>query len=381
MPIDDPQRLVIDRSPPAHLDDAEIRAWAEHQRAFISSVMRDMGPEREAVASAVERVGATPVLFERLGGRDDGPQLAYLDGVRGSDIYFGILGDRYGVPDETGYSPTHREYNEAVHQGLRISVWNTTGDLDGHQRDFLDEIRVFHTTGDYSTPTELGEKVEARLRELAAQAHSPWCKVGEALFRASHFADTGSRLQIEALLRDDAVVAVLEGLRPDQWGRGGLPRVTCLGRSYLASVESVKVEMTAGRAKRVTVEAIRTGESAESYGGITYGQHGPDDLTEIGLRVALFGEENPLGSMSFAEVPDPIGPLRGLQLSDDVLPGVVEVLLVESLVGSGRAQRLPAVRLGPHHRGGRRILVEWLPPRRYTNEEPQVRSLDGRVQL
>ena len=33
-------------------------------------------------------------MFERLGGRDDDAETAYLASVRSSDIYVGILGDR-----------------------------------------------------------------------------------------------------------------------------------------------------------------------------------------------------------------------------------------------------------------------------------------------
>ena len=381
----DPQegRLVVDRSPAQHIGAAEVRAWGSDQTVFILSVMRDMQPERAAVAAAIERVGATPVMFERLGGRDDGPQLAYLEGVRGADIYVGILGGRYGVPDETGYSPTHREYNEAVHQGLRISVWTTTVEQDGRQRDLLDEVRVFHTTGSYTSADELGTKIEVRLRELAEQAGSPWCKVGPAVFRATRFTDTGARLQIEAAVRNDDVVAVLEGLRPGQWGRSGDTRITCAGRTYLARIDSVVVEATAGRARRVTVEATpQEDRGSSSLLGATFDGRSPEDLTELALRVSLFGEDNPLGTMSFfAEMTDPFGPLRSLELSEEVLPSMAEVLLVETLVGSGRAERVTAFRMGPQHGGAHQILVEWLPVRRFSNVEPVVRSVEGQVGL
>lgn len=86
------ERLLIDRSPAQRLTEADVAEWASDQAVFISSVMEGMQAERQAVADAVVRVGAEPVLFERLGGRDDGPQVAYRDGVSSSDIYVGILG-------------------------------------------------------------------------------------------------------------------------------------------------------------------------------------------------------------------------------------------------------------------------------------------------
>lgn len=56
-------------------------------------------------------------------------------------------------------------------------------------------------------------------------------------------------------------------------------------------------------------------------------------------------------------------------------------VLIETLVGSGRAERVTAFRMGPQHRGAHQILVEWLPVRRFSNVEPVVRSVEGHVGL
>ena len=168
----EPESIVIDRSLPEALDDGELRDWARNQTVFVSSVIVGMEAERSAVADAVQRFGARAVLFERLGGRDDDAETAYLEGVRASDIYVGILGPRYGRPDHTGYAATHVEYNEAVRTGLRLSVWTTADPRDGPQNDFVDSVRVFNTTGSYRSPDQLATGVERRrgcpgvLREL-----------------------------------------------------------------------------------------------------------------------------------------------------------------------------------------------------------------------
>lgn len=381
---DDAEPLVIDRSPPDRLSDAELRAWAADQRVFVSSVMATMSKERAAVTAAIEQFGATPIVFERLGGRDDTAQLAYRDGVRGSDVYVGILGERYGIPDSTGYSPTHQEYNEAVHQGLRISVWNTTGDMDGRQRDFLAEVQVFHTTGSYSSPDDLATKLTTRLRELAESAGSPWCKVGRAMFRARRVSDDGSRIVVEADLRDAAVVAAIEELRPGQWSHSRTVRVSWARGTRLIAVDNVLIEATAGRARHVHIE----GSVAEaSKGGsdlhdMSFNGKSPEELGELAVRIALLGEPNPLGTMSFlVDMPNPLAALADLGLSEDTVPAVSEVLLVEELVGSGRADRLTTFRLGPERNGQRRLLLEWLPRRRYSNVQPEGRSLEGEVRI
>lgn len=130
-----PEPLLIDHSAPAQPDAADLAAWAADQRVFVSSVMDGMAPERAAVVAAIVEFGATPVWFEGFGSMDDKPDQAYLSQVRGSDIYVGILGQRYGTPLPTRYSATHAEYNEAAERGLRVSVWATGDAMDGPQRD------------------------------------------------------------------------------------------------------------------------------------------------------------------------------------------------------------------------------------------------------
>ncbi len=377
----EPESIVIDRSLPEALDDAEVRAWARDQTVFVSSVIVGMDAEREAVADVVERLGARAMLFERLGGRDDDAETAYLEGVRASDIYVGILGPRYGRPDRTGFAATHVEYNEAVRTGLRLSVWTTAAPLDGPQNDFVDAVRVFNTTGSYHSPDELAAGVERRLRELAAEDGSPWCKVGPAMFRARTFTTTGTSVLIEATLRDAEVVAALESMRADKWGGPKHARITCAGRTFLARLDMITVSAGAGRARAVTVEGAPVeDQSRSSLLDVTFEGHTPEALTELAVRVALFGEPNPLGTMGFfAQMENPFRTLNALRLSEDAVGAVAEILLVEELVGSGRAERLTMVRVGPVRRGKRRVALKWLPRQRYTNVPPEPRGAEGEV--
>lgn len=375
------ESLIIDPSPPEPLTDGELRAWMGDQTVFVSSVMADMTAERQAVAAAVQELGGRAVLFERLGGRDDDAESAYLTGVRSSDIYVGILGERYGKPEPSGYSPTHAEYNAAVHAGLRISVWTTTEEQDGRQRDFLYEVRTFHTTGTYASPAELATRLQDRLQQMGAAACSPWCKVGRVLFRAKRYTDSGDKVTVEASLRDDAVIAALEALRPGQ--RGGSPstQVTCVGRTSPVRIDTVTVEASAGRARHVRIEATKEDrQQATSLTDVSFEGRSPDDLTELALRVAMLGETNPLGPMSFfAEMPNPLAALGPRHLDEDSFSAAAGALLVEALVGSGRAERVTTVRIGPAHHGRRRVLVEWVGRRRYTNVEPEIRTIEGEV--
>lgn len=378
---DTSESVMIDRSPPEPLTTTELQAWMSDQTVFVSSVLAGMAAERHAVCSMVENLGGRVSMFEHLGGRDDDAETAYLAGVQSSDIYVGILGERYGTPAPSGYSATHAEYDEAVKSGLRISVWSTTAEIDGRQQDFLNEVRVFHTTGNYSNPDELSAGLNRRLTQLAAAEGSPWCKVGQVLFRARRHSDDGNRISIEATLRDDDVIAALESLRPGDWHRAQSSRITCAGRTDEVDIDAVVVETGAGRARLVRIEATKnqSGHGNALLLDASFNDWSPADLTELAIRGALFGETNSLGPMAFmAEIDNPLIGIEQLGLDDDSFAGVAETLLVEALVGSGRVGRISGLRIGPA-RSGRPIRFEWHTPRRYSNAEPERRQIEGNL--
>lgn len=366
---------------PEPLTTNELRVWMSEQTVFVSSVMAGMTLERGAACTVVERMGGRVLMFEGLGGRDDDAETAYLAGVQSSDVYIGILGERYGKPEPSGYSPTHTEYNEAIRAGLRISVWATTGDMDGRQQDFLNEIRTFHTTGSYSSPEDLCEGLQRRLVQLASAASSPWCKVGPVLFRARRYSDDGTRITVEASIRNDGVLSALEGLRPDNWHGNRSSRITCRGRSDAVEIDAVVVEATPGRSWRVRVEATKSGATRSDIGllAVGVGERSFDDLTELALQVALLGEPSPPGLVGFmAKMRNPLPDLDEIDLDEDSYAGAAEVLLVESLVASGRIERVTELRIGPA-RSGRPLRLEWVPSRRFSNFRRTKRRIDGKL--
>lgn len=375
------RRIIVDRSMPEPLTANELRAWISDQTVFVSSVITGMTTERQAARAAIEGLGGKVLMFERLGGRDDDAETAYLASVQSSDFFVGILGERYGKPEQTGYSPTHTEYNEAIKAGLRVSMWAHTGDMDGHQRAFLEEIRTFHTTGSYDSDVALREGLERRLREVASAANSPWCKVGPVLFRARRYIDDGTRIAVEALIRNDRVLSTLESMRPDNQHPIRRSRITCVGRSQAVEIDAVVVEATPGRSWWVRVEATKNHEMHDKIAllAVGLGRRSFDDLTELALRITLLGEPNPLGPMAFmAKMRNPLLDLYQVRLDEDSFTGAAEVLLVDSLVSSGRVERITELRIGPA-RSGRPLLLEWLPSSRFLNFQPVKRRIEGKL--
>lgn len=106
-------------------------------KIFISGVQKELKAERRAVKTAV--LGDVLLaeyfdvfLFEDAPARGKSPESAYLDEVKESDIYIGLLGDRYGGSVGGGMSPTEAELKEAQkrHKEILIYIKGENGTTD-----------------------------------------------------------------------------------------------------------------------------------------------------------------------------------------------------------------------------------------------------------
>jgi hypothetical protein len=378
--------LLMDRAAAAELPSTDgLREGAREKRAFISSVMAELSAERQAAAAGVRAVGLRAVMFEEFGGRDADPEEAYLAEVEGSDIYIGILGGRYGKPLKSRFSATHAEYLHAEKHALRMAVWTASApDREGHEQSFLDEVRTFHVAPAFRTADDLQRQVEERMIGIAAEDLAPWCKLGNLVFRAAEVEDRGTEIHVTARVKDDAVARSLEEARGDRFNRGTTARFTWSGRSKYVKVAGVHATTTSARSKMFRLE-LEVGEAPQdTFVEVSIGGKSPADLTESALRTVLFGERNPLADqhMGFAaEIPDPLAPLRQSQVSEEIVRPISELLLTDILVGTGRARRVVASRLGVSIRGRRRLTLSWEPPSRYSNETVTIRSIEGDVSI
>ena len=384
---DERDTLLIDRAAAAEVPrEDSVREWARDKRAFISSVMEELREERMAAADSVGSLGARPVMFEEFGGRDADPVDAYLGEVETSQIYVGILGQRYGRPLGTRFSATHTEFRHAEQQGLRVAAWALdTQEREGPQQAFLDEVRTFHVVPAFGSPADLRRQVTERLRGIAAEDLAPWTKLGCILFRASEVTHEGDQIAVTARVQSDDVAHALETLTPDNFGVQGEHRFTWSRRCRHVRVANVRTTTTTARSRLMhlqleVVEGHRDHMLGVAFNGLT-----PDDLTDVALRAAVFGDPNPLARqhMDFmAEMADPFQPLREARVPDEIVRALAEVMIVDELVGSGRAARVTTFRLGASVGGWRRLELAWEPPRRYANERRERgQPLVGQVRL
>lgn len=377
------QPVRVDRSAVAVPAEADIRDFLASQRVFISSHMESLKSERRAIAEAVRDAGAQPVWFEEFGGRDADPENAYLAEVAGSSIYVGVLGGVYGRQDPvTRYSATHAEYRAAETGGLRISVWTANrADWGGLQQEFVNEVQTFHVTGSFDSPEGLADGVTQRLRQIAAEELSPWCKLGHLIFRASEIHASGDEIVVTAYIRDAQVGAEIEDMDPQNW-RGTDLAFTDAYRSLRVDVREVSTTTTSIQSRRLRVTLARRPPTDSWAGGIAYQAAGrtyaPNDLTELALREHLFQEINPAQS-AFVSLPNPLDGFPR-DLSEEVIRPVLRLFITEALVGGGRARRVITVRLGVPIKHRRRLLLEWEGSSAYS-QPTERRAIEGDIQL
>lgn len=371
--------LLIDHAAAAERPTAEwVAEWAARQRVFVSSVIEGYGEYRQAAVDGVSDVGAEPVWFERFGGRDGDPNAAYLSEVRSCDIYVGLLGERYGRPLPSRYSATHEEYREAETSGLRLSVWGHAGvDREGPQQSFLEEVRQFNVTGGYVSADDLRTGVAARLREIAAQDLSPWCKFGNVIFRAQELHERAGEVEIHAVIKDPAVADALHMLRDPFTNRR--QRLTFPDRCLAAEVMEVETTTRATRSREfrivARVEALPA-PTRFTFNGVSW-----DDLTEIAIRVSILGEPDPFGLGSPAAMSNPLPDLVAAGVADESLRPLAHLLLGEVLAEERGVTRVLSLRLGASIAGERAFKIEFLPSAEYSNVKPAPRTVAGTVAL
>lgn len=203
--------LVIERAAhPAALTDQEFRDWMTGRRIFVSSLMdEEMTPFRSVMRHLVEQWGGVAVMWETITPRDERANIAYLEGVRASDLFLLTLGRRYGIPDESGYSPTHKESDLAAKLGRTRLAFNSSAikssDRDGKLNDWIGALYTELSLGKYHDAETLENGILVRLRETAAQQETYWVKIGRMVFPASVISRTsgdGTVLTVTATLRD-----------------------------------------------------------------------------------------------------------------------------------------------------------------------------------
>jgi hypothetical protein len=370
--------LVVDSAAtPLPLSNDRFREWMGRQRLFVSSVMdAELNPYREALRGYLHREGAAPVMWEEIAPQDATAERAFLDGVESSTVFVLMLGNRYGVSDASGYSPTHKEANRAKDLNVtRLMFTLPDRGRDGRLNDWLRSLHNEISALSVDSPQALVVKLGSTLRDIAARSERNWIKLGRLVFpgkvKTQASANAGQRFTVVARPASNAVRNALLSLgRPHG---GGLTRLTWPNRSYPVQMEQVSAESEFVGDEEVEV-VCRTpqnwyGESGIGGAGITFmspgGRMGPDDLAQAWVKKAMFGDaagqprtRDALGG--FAELDAPTLPqvLQATKASGWLAEGLVRLYAVEE-VARYQAGYFTRLEVGPATARGVRIVGEF----------------------
>jgi hypothetical protein len=216
---------------------------------------------------------------------------------------------------------------------------------------------------------------------MAAEDDSPWLKLGDVVSRATSLVDDGRTLTVQMHSRDREVLAALEAMRPDGWGRTNTTSVTSFDRSGTARVTQVTSRASSAHRRELTIVAEvdwvdgRRSAMATGLNGVSV-----EDQVELGLLAGLFGEPLPatLGMLAtMVDADDPLAELEGLGLPHATYEAVARLLVVERVIGGHGASRIEHFAVGPE-RGGRRLIeLAWREALYYSDRTPELREISG----
>lgn len=134
-------------------------------RLFISSVQKEFAEEREALrdyltGDTLMRRFFEVFLFEDVPAADRSPDDMYLKEVENCDIYIGLFGSSYGSVDDSGRSPTEKEFDYATSLGkYRLIYVKGTDDKDRHPKmqALIDRVKSDLIRKRFNTASELGQ--------------------------------------------------------------------------------------------------------------------------------------------------------------------------------------------------------------------------------
>ncbi len=120
-------------------------------KIFVSGAQKELKKERRAVKEFIRKDALLSeyfdvFLFEDSPAKSKSAEIAYIEEVRKSDIYIGILGQQYGGSGKEKMSPTEAEFREAKAKHKEILIYikgqNTADKLrDGGMQEFITEIK------------------------------------------------------------------------------------------------------------------------------------------------------------------------------------------------------------------------------------------------
>jgi hypothetical protein len=155
-------------------------------KVFISSVQKEFANERIELSNWIKAdplLGQffEPFLFEQVPAENRTAQHVFLEEIKQSGIYLGLLGNKYGFIGKKGVSVTEEEFDEATKLGKTRLVYVSNGldsDREDRQIQFILKAQSALVRKRFSSLSDLKTSIYASLihylQSKGAIQHSPF---------------------------------------------------------------------------------------------------------------------------------------------------------------------------------------------------------------
>ena len=159
-----------------------------------------------------------------------------------------------------------------------------------------------------------------------------------------------TRSPSRARVQSDEVAHALEAMVQDDFGVGEGYRFTWAGRSRDVRVVNVQSTTTTARSTLMHLQLDIVESQQNPLFEVTLNGQTPDDVTDAALKHCLVWNAEPLWPdspwSSWARCRTPLQPLRDVRVPDEIVRSLAELMIVDGLVGTGRAARITRFQLG-----------------------------------
>lgn len=158
-------------------------------KIFVSSVMTGFENYRDAAFAAIHSLDHEIIRAEDFPASTIPSRVACLQGVREADLVVLILGERYGWSEtQSGLSPTHEEFREAVTEGKVIPFVQSDVTREEAQQRFVEEVENYdtgmHRGQTFRTPEDLRTEVTRAISRHQLSAATTPVDVGALVEKA-----------------------------------------------------------------------------------------------------------------------------------------------------------------------------------------------------
>lgn len=215
-----PYTKIIEYSKPADIPFEFLKKTTAHHPVFLSSRFTGMEQLRKLVAEKFTEYGY-PVMGWELGENFGStqkrpPREVYLDALKKSKVYCGVLDTSYGPDIIDGCSATEDEYNHAITWGHELCLLTgKTEPKEDKTKTLISKWRGLHTVSSFASEVELVTAVDLFIKNHILRIGMNWIMIDDVIL-PSGYKTSSTGVSVQFSTANASVVSHLKRFSPGQ---------------------------------------------------------------------------------------------------------------------------------------------------------------------